>query len=209
MLLPALLLTLVAPLAAFAQDDLTHLLQAIETRYNSPRTLQVLFEQSFSGAGRLTRTERGILYIQKPGRMLWEYSTPPGKFFLADGKFAYFYTPSTQQVSRTPLKESDDLRAPLAFLMGRLDFQRDFKEFRTHPEAADLYIAATPKSEKAPYTQVEFLVTPSRQIRLLKVTGQDRSMMEYRLAGEMLNPPLNARIFQFRLPEGARLLEEQ
>ncbi len=201
-------LLLFAP-ALSAQTELLRLLHGVEERYNNPRSMQFAFEQTQSGSGRITRAESGSLYLERPGRMLWDYRQPAGKFFLADGKFAYFYSPATRQVAKSPLKASDDLRAPLAFLMGRLDFQRDFKEFRTMPEGENTYIVALPKSEKAPYTQVAFLVTKAHQILRLRVTGQDQSVLVYSLSGERANPPLAAGLFTFRLPEGAELVEEQ
>ena len=152
---------------------------------------------------------RRDLYLLKPGRMLWRYRQPPGKFFLSDGKFAYLYSPAAKQVSKSPLKETEDLRAPLAFLMGRLDFQRDFKEFRTMREGENSYIVASPKSEKAPYTQAAFLVNKENQILRLRVTGQDQSILIYNLSGERSNHALSPTLFTFRMPEGAELVEER
>ncbi len=199
------LLTL--PLAAATPTE--SLLKGVEQRYNRPKTIQMRFEQSQSGKGRITRSESGTLSLQKPGRMRWDYTVPEGKLFLADGKFVYFYNPVTSKVSKSKLKESDDLRAPLAFLMGRLDFHRDFKEFRTQPEGDDTYVIAAPKSDRAPYTQVAFLVAPDFRIKLLRVNGQDHSIMVYRLTGEQVNPDIDAALFRFRMPAGAILVDEE
>jgi outer membrane lipoprotein carrier protein len=169
--------------------------------------MQLSFEQASTGLGRLTRTESGTLFLQKPGRMRWDYSTPHGKVFLADGKHVWLYVPSTGRVERSALKESDDLRAPLAFLMGRLDFNRDFKEFRTREEGGDLYIVATPKSDRAPYESVEFLVTPEHRIRLLKVMGQDGSVTTFHLTNEKANPKLASDLFRFQVPSGVQVID--
>lgn len=186
---------------------MSRLLEAVENRYNTPRTMSFTFEQTYSGGGRMTRTERGELYLRKPGRMRWQYSEPPGKLFVTDGKFAYYYSPATNQVDKTRLKETDDLRAPLAFLMGRLDFKRDFKQFRTYAEGANTYIVATPKSEKAPYTQVAFVVNRQYRIEMLRVNGQDESILVYRLSDEKANPPLDAKLFTFQAPPGSQIVE--
>jgi len=199
---------LVASIGLLAAVDLSTLLKGVENRYNRSRTMQMEFEQTQSGQGQIARTESGTLAIQKPGRMRWTYSRPAGKFFLTDGKFAYYYSPNTRQVSRSKIKDAEDLRAPLAFLIGNVDFHRDFKEFRTSPEGANTYIAAIPKSPRAPYTQVDFLVTPDYRIELLKVTGQDGQIMRYKLTGEKSNPALPASTFQFVKPDGAELIDE-
>lgn len=195
-------------LAANAQTGLSNLLAGVEKRYNSPRTMSFAFEQTYSGGGRITRTERGRLTLQKPGKMRWQYTDPADKLFLTDGKFAYYYSPTSRRVDKIKLKETDDMRAPLAFLMGRLDFRRDFREFRTYQEGPNTYIVAIPKSDKAPYTQVAFVVNPKFQIEMFRVNGQDQSVLVYRLADEQINPRLDPSQFVFHPPAGVDIVEE-
>jgi outer membrane lipoprotein carrier protein len=190
-----------------AQTELSKLLKSVENRYNRPGTMQMSFQQTLTGGGRIGQSESGVLYLQKPGRMRWDYKTPAGKIFLADGKHVWFYSPHSGRVERSAMKESGDERTPLAFLMGRLDFYRDFKEFRTRPEGEDLYVIAKPKSERAPYEVVEFLVAPDARLKLLKVVGQDRSVMTLRFADEKPNPALNPALFRFTMPAGAELVD--
>ena len=71
--------------------------------------------------------------LRKPGKMRWDYSQPKGKLFVSDGKFLWLYTPDENRVEKMKLKESEDMRAPLAFLLGKLDFD---KEFQQHPGEA-------------------------------------------------------------------------
>ena len=80
--------------------------------------------------GRPRKSESGELTLRKPGRMRWDYTAPAGKLFLSDGKQVYLYTPDSNRVERMPLKESDDMRAPLAFLLGKLDFAKEFRDFQ-------------------------------------------------------------------------------
>src|SRR5258708_30722619 len=111
--------------------------------------------------------------------MRWQYSSPKGKLFLSDGKFVYLVTPDSNRVQKMKVKESEDMRAPLAFLLGRLHFEKDFQNFQTRTEGADTWITADPKSADLPYTKVEFQVTPQFQIRRVVVTGQDFSVLHF------------------------------
>ncbi len=187
--------------------ELSEAIAGIERRYNAPKTMQLLFEQTYTWQGRPPRTERGKLYLQKPRRMRWQYEVPAGKLFLSDGEHVFFYSPNANRVEKMPLKESGDLRTPLAFLMGRLELRRDFREFRSRPEGADLHITAIPKSDQAPYARVEFLVASDFRIRRLVVTGQDRSVMEFRFFEERLNPRLDPGLFVFQAPPDAEFVE--
>src|SRR6266852_9857315 len=108
-----------------ADVDVSRTLKGIEDRYNNAQTLQVAFTESYTLQGR-KRTEKGELFLRKPGRMRWQYSAPAGKLFVSDGKFVYYYNPDENRAEKMKLKETDDMRAPLAFLLGRLQFQNDF-----------------------------------------------------------------------------------
>ncbi|MCS7314921.1 MAG: outer membrane lipoprotein chaperone LolA [Bryobacterales bacterium] len=197
-----------AALAATAPaGELGALLRALEERYNRARTLEAAFEQSYRGQGRAWKPERGKLWLRKPGKMRWEYSEPAGKLFVTDGRFAWLYSPALREVERTRLKETDDLRAPLAFLLGKLDFQRDFGRFVWRREGPDYWIVAEPRSERLLFSRVEFRVDAELRIRHLRVEGQDRSVMEFRFDNERLNPPLEDSLFEFRPPPGVRVIE--
>ncbi len=105
------------------------------------------------------------------------------------------------------LKETEDMRAPMAFLLGRLDFNKDFGEYRTKPEGNSLSITAIPKSDKMAYRQVTFVVAPDAHIERLVVIGQDSSVLDFSFSGEKLNPPINDQMFRFQLPNGAEFVD--
>ena len=104
-------------------------------------------------------------------------------------------------------KESEDMHAPLAFLLGRLHFEKDFRNFETRPEPPNTWITAEPKSPDLPYTKVQFLVTPQFQIRRVQVTGQDNSVLDFTFDQEKLNPVLNNKLFDFQAPPHAEWVE--
>lgn len=188
--------------------DITKILVGVDRHYNSIKTLEVEFSEKSSFQGR-TRTEKGELYLRKPGRMRWDYSTPAGKLFVSDGKYIYMYTPSDNRYARMPLKETEDMRAPLAFLLGRLNFFDDFRNFKALPDGrGSVFITANPKSDKMPYSEVSFLVSPNdSEIHWLRVRGQDGSEMEFVFEGEQRNPPLKDSLFKFDPPKGAEVID--
>ncbi len=193
--------------AAGADMDLPEILRGVENRYNRAQTLQVLFQQTYLAPRRGPRTESGELFLRKPGRMRWQYTNPAGKLFVSDGKYLYLYTPGDNRVERSRAKETEDMRAPLAFLLGRLDFERDFKLFLTRKNGAEISITAEPRSDRMPYTQVEFTVGPSFEIREVEITGEDNSIMQFRFENEKLNPRLKDKLFEFQPPPGAEIVE--
>lgn len=202
-----LIIGLLAVLAFAADPGLDNLLHAVETRYNQAKTLQVLFREDYTPAGRSRRTDAGILMLRKPGRMRWDYTQPKGKLFVSDGKYLWLYTPAENQVEKMSLKESGDMRAPLAFLLGKLNFQKEFRDIKAVEEEHGTRITAEPKSDNLPYSRVEFLVDGDRRIREVKVTGYDRSILDFTFDQEKLDPRLDARLFEFQVPAGAEVVE--
>jgi outer membrane lipoprotein carrier protein len=189
-----------------AETDLKQLLKGVENRYNKAKTLQVAFNETYTVAGRPRQSESGQLTLRKPGRMRWDYSTPAGKLFLSDGKSVYLYTPSSSRVEKMPLKESEDMRAPLAFLLGKLDFAKEFRDFNMKPDGPNFNVTATAKTDKLPYEKVEMLVTPGFEIRRLVVTGQDKSILTFNFDQEKVNPPVADASFRFQMPAGATMV---
>ncbi len=104
--------------------DVKNIVHRLETRYHSARTLQATFLERYVENGRVVRTEAGIAYFRRPGKMRWEYQSPEKNLFLVDGKWAWFYVPADHTVTRVPAKESTDWRTPLALLAGEMKVSR-------------------------------------------------------------------------------------
>jgi len=197
---------LLSSVAAAADIDVPRTLKGVEDRYNRTQTLQLSFTESYQQGAR-TRVEKGDLFLRKPGRMRWQYTAPAGKLFVSDGKFIYSYTPQDNRAEKMKLKETDDMRAPLAFLLGRLDFNKDFREFRARAEDGGVFITAIPKSDKLPYSEVSFLTTPDFAIRRLEVKNQDNSVLRFAFENEKKDPPLQDSLFRFTPPPGVEYVD--
>ena len=195
-----------AGLATAADQRTEQLLKQVERRYNSAITLTVHFSETYRGPGRPARTETGTLYLLKPGKMRWEYTSPAGKLFVSDGKSVYLYLPSQHRAEKMSLKVSEDMRAPLAFLLGKLNFEKEFQTMQARPDAGGTLITAEPKTANLPYSKVEFAISPAFEIRKLRVIGQDQSILDFEFGQERLNPPFSAGLFQFHAPPGTEVV---
>jgi outer membrane lipoprotein carrier protein len=194
--------------SAIAGDaNLEALLKGVETRYNKAKTLQVLFQEDYTPPGKMRMTDRGILMLRKPGRMRWDYSQPAGKLVVSDNKFLWVYNPANNQYQQLKLQESDDMRVPLAFLLGKLDFDKEFKNLQARPEGSDTRIVGESKTDNLPYSEVQFLVTRDFRIREVKWTGFDGAVMEFTFDQERLEPVLDPKLFQFVVPKGAEMVQ--
>jgi len=139
--------------------------------------------------------------------MRWDYSQPAGKLFISDGKLLWLYTPAENRVEKMKFQESDDMRAPLAFLLGKLHFDKEFRNLQGKAEGTDTRITAEPKTDNLPYSAVEFVVAPDSRIKEVRVTGFDKSVLHFTFDQERVDPRLDDKLFQFQVPKGAELVE--
>ncbi len=129
-----LIVLLFASACGFAQTDVHQLADRVDRHYNNLQTLQTEFTENYRGAG-ISRTESGTLWLKRPGHMRWEYVQPRDKLFVTDGKTAWFYVPGEKQARKMVLKKLDDLRTPLAYLLGRTRLEKEFAGLSLAPDA--------------------------------------------------------------------------
>src|SRR5881397_1890872 len=106
--------------------DVHALARAVDEHYNRLRTLQAEFTEIYRGSG-IERTEPGTLWLKKPRKMRWEYRSPREKLFVSDGKAVWFYLPAERQLRKTDFKKLDDLRSPIAFLLGKTKLENELE----------------------------------------------------------------------------------
>src|SRR5580692_12269030 len=119
------------------------LAQRVDKYYNGLHSLRTTFTESFRGMG-IDRQESGVLLLRKPGKMHWSYTNPPGKVFLLDGKYAWFYSPGDAQVERLAAAQLDDLRSPLRFLLGHTQLQKELDGLTLTTTDAGLQLSGVP-----------------------------------------------------------------
>ena len=198
--------------AIFAQTSVPKLAEEVDAHYNHLRTLQANFTEIYRGAG-ISREESGTLWLKRPGRMRWNYQKPREKLFVSDGKTAWFYVPGEQQARRTPMKKLEDLRSPLAYLLGKTKLRKEFEALSLAPDAppwhpGDTVLRGVPKFMEG-VNQVLMEIAPDGKIVRLVVDGADGSTTEYRFEDQQENLEIADRQFQFTPPPGVQVIEQE
>jgi outer membrane lipoprotein carrier protein len=134
---PAILLAFLFSnaLAIGAQTDLDKMINGLQSKYNKISTLAADFTQVHTSRDQRERRESGNLLLKKPGRMKWDYTTPEEKHFISDGKWLYEYVVAEKAVTRSSLKETGDMRAPFAFLLGQGKLRQEFRRIEFAKES--------------------------------------------------------------------------
>ena len=188
------------------RSDPSAVLKRVDDHYNRIRTLRCSFTEHFSGLG-ADRTERGVLLLERPGRMRWDYTAPAGKLFLLDGKYAWTYTPGDAQVQRIRSKQIDDLRSPLRFLLGKARLNRELSDVRVTARPDGFHIAGVPKGLEQHIEEISLNVLATGTIQAIQIRERDGSVTEFALTnvGEDVVLPQDA--FHPHLPEGVPVVD--
>jgi outer membrane lipoprotein carrier protein len=196
-----LLMTL--PLAAQSvAPSAAQLAAAVDHHYNSLRRLRVNFTESYAGMG-MDRHESGVLLLEKPGRMRWNYAEPAGKVFVLDGKYGWFYTPGDAQVQQIPAKKLDDLRSPLRFLLGHAQLTKELNGLTMTPAEDGLFrLRGVPRGMEQRVRSLELIVTAEGTIQSMTLEELDGSRTSFVFKDEQANPVLAADSFRFTPPAG-------
>jgi outer membrane lipoprotein carrier protein len=191
--------------ATFAQQPALsahELAQRVDRHYNQLHSLKAGFTESFTGLG-MQRTESGTLLLLKPGRMRWQYSSPAGKLFLLDGKYAWFYSRGDSQVQRIPARELDDLRSPLRFLLGHTQLEKELNNLKLAAGSNGSFtLTGQPKGQEKRVARLTLTVTPGGTITGIEMEETDGALTRFTLTGEIPNAPIPADTFHFAPPPG-------
>jgi outer membrane lipoprotein carrier protein len=214
LLFSCLLLAAVAiPLQA---EDIHALARAVDDHYNHLRSLQSDFTEIYQGDGP-ERVESGRLWLKKPRKMRWEYRSPKEKLFISDGQAVWFYLPAERQLRKTSLKKLDDLRSPLAFLLGKTKLESELRGLSKAVDqspliAGDIVLRGVPQgvlpqSMAGLVSEVLLEITPSHQIARIVLMDADGATTEFRFADWKENVELSDRQFTFTPPPGVETVD--
>jgi len=218
-------------LFSFSQPSITvtqSVVIRLEARYRSARTLQATFLERYTENGRVVRTEAGIAYFRRPGKMRWEYQSPEKNLFLVDGKSAWFYVPADHTVTRVPARQSTDWRTPLALLAGEMKVSRVCTRIEPaideKPESPDHVVLfckvrgaasdarkqgsqdVSPQSGDSSEAVFFEIVEDSGELVRVLVREAGGVAVEFHFTNWKLDPPIDDSLFHFRAPSGVAIV---
>lgn len=224
----ALITTLAAGTWVVAQETASDLVSRFESSYRHAKTLQATFLERYIENGRQVRSEAGVAYFSKPGKMRWEYESPEHNLFVIDGRWSWFYVPADHTVTRIRAKESADWRTPLALLAGEVKVSHICAHVNleqkqaTHPGGAVLKCSLRAKQAQGDRKSADLLpseASPTADTILFEIDAQNGELLrieatdpggvqiEFRFANWRFNPDLERSMFQFAPPKGVAIVD--
>ena len=198
-------------LDAATPPDVKSVAAAVDAHYNHLHSLEAEFTEVYRGSG-MDRTESGTLWLKKPGKMRWEYRSPKEKLFVSNGKDAWFYVPDDRQARKESAKKLEDVRSPLAFLLGKTKLEKELRGLSLAPDIEPLtegnvVLRGVPTALSDQISEIVLEVTPENQIARLIIQGVDGATTEYRFANQKEDVTIADGRFDFKAPVGTEVVE--
>ncbi|MBN2431439.1 MAG: outer membrane lipoprotein carrier protein LolA [Acidobacteria bacterium] len=155
-------------------------------------------------------TATGILWLQRPASMRWEYRDPEEKLFILRDREYILYTPVDRQVLIQELEPAEIAESPLAFLLGDRNRLPESFAVETIAAAPGQYIfLLTQKEPRTPFDKVVLHVSgPDYLLEKLTLYENNGTVHVYRFSNIRLRDSLSGRLFRFQAPSGIDVLRE-
>lgn len=222
------LLAQIAGASGSKPDDVGSLIQKFEHRYRGSTTLQAAFFERYLENGKEVRSESGMAFFGKPGKMRWEYQSPERNLFVVDGKWSWFYVPADHTATRIRARDSSDWRTPLALLAGEMKVSRICARVQFDPQAQALnpngimlrcaLRGSPPEKSREAGNAVSLLDSEAATVSfelnretgdLLRIVMLDPGgvQIEFRFADWQFDPHLDGSKFHFAPPVGVAIVD--
>jgi len=193
-------------------QNASEIVEKLQAKYEDVNSFRARFEQTLSSRG-IRQSESGIVMMKRPGKMYWEYHNPTEKYFVADGKKAYFYVPQYEQVMVSEL-DLENADSPLLFLLGKGDFEHDFEieieeDNTTTDQLSGIVLRLVPREPHPEFSQLLLEIDPvSFMIRKLTVIEPIGQQNEYLLKDIQENVKIPDRQFRLKIPSNVEVIEQ-
>jgi outer membrane lipoprotein carrier protein len=181
-------------------------LGAVEAWLKETRTLEGRFVQTLrSGALGTGLSESGRLWIERPGRMRWDYEDPERKVALVNGEHTALYLEAEKQWIRGRLGEESGLLP--ALLAGN----RPLSELFTASDAGGSRVRLRPReSDGGTLEEIVLEIRPDTgAIDGAEILDAAGNRTAYRFEGWKRNRKLPDGVFAFEPPPGTEFVDAQ
>ena len=180
------------PAAQLAPQDAA-VLQRVAAYLQGIHTMTAKFEQAVTGGGVAT----GYVWVQRPGRMRFQYDPPNKMLMFADSFNVYYWDPELKQMSTIALKSTPAwflLRDPISFTDGVT-----VTHFEHSGNTVRVTVVQTAEPDQGSLT-MEFTENPL-VLRHWTVVDQKGKITDVTLSEAQYGMALDPNLFQYHDPK--------
>ena len=202
-----------APAAAPLSPETASAVSGLQSWLDGTRTLEARFRQSLvSGALGTTASEAGRLYLERPGRMRWDYLDPERKIAMLIGERTSLYLEEDRQLIRGSLGAQDSALPLLLTGDGRLLdlFTATLTATPTAGGRGAYRLRLAPRGARGSFAEVTLTLRPKIwSIEDAEVLDEMGNRTTYAFTDVKRNRPLPVGVFAFEPPPGTEIVDER
>lgn len=184
----------------------------VQKKYDTITSLEAEFQQLTTLSGLSGRAQKGsgVVVIQKPGRLRWDYYKPHRQVLVCDGDEVSFYLEREKQliVSKATAYLSEDLT--YAFFTGRGNLLTDFlieAGPESMAEAGSYCLKLTPRKTHAQVHHLYLWVDQeSFDLRRIRLVDHLESLTDISFVNMVFDKKFADTFFYFVPPEGTEII---
>jgi len=205
---------------ALSADSFVHpsdVAKAMQAKFKALKAYQADFALSIKDLGK-TRTSSGVATYAEGGKLNFTFSQPAGDIIVSNGQTLYVYVARLRAVGRQPLKTRDKdgksiysagTAEGLSNLFRRYHYRFDRPEQPRDTEHGRFFILELKEKEiTGGYDKITLYVEPETYlIRRMQASSPSGRSVELSFSNIKLNPAIDAKLFQFKEPENAKIVD--
>lgn len=208
-----LLTWLVSQILIAAPTDITadEVVRRLENRLKSITTLRADFRQFYySTSSPEPMRGQGQVFIRRPNRMRWEYSSPEKQIFLLKDNNFWLYFPEDKQLIKNAAQSEVLESEVLGLLSGNFSLSERYRvEFNSFPsDRKNVYQLRLQPLEEGQFSYI--LLEIDRQNWLITKAvffEPDGSKLEYHFSRLVTGRSIPDEIFDLRIPPDCEIIE--
>lgn len=198
------------PVNPCAHQDLPRLIGEIQRHYQVTDSFRASFAEQIVPLSGEPKMRHGKIYLQKPGKMRWDFAAPDNETIVCDGTTLYSYQPDLNQVVEVPISRAFSSSAATAFLLGVGRLEQDFQPAWPASQPADgsVGVVLRPKPGQGTGQTVDLEVDPHTcSIKAVRIEDQIGNVTRLEFLNPQTNVGLDASMFHFNVPAGADVVQ--
>ena len=206
-LIRMLLVAALGFVASQVQADDQVAISRLTDMLNKAQTITGRFSQlTLDGSGTQLQETSGELALKRPGLFRWHTDEPMEQLLVSNGEKVWLYDPDLQQITIQTLDQRLT-HTPALLLSG--DVSKISENFEiTHKEGGDVVdFILKPKAKDTLFDtlRLSFRNGVINDMQLIDSVGQRTNIL---FLGVKMNQKLDAAQFDFKIPEGADVIQE-
>lgn len=206
-LIRMLLVAVLGLTAVSVQADDKMAINRLTEMLNKAQTITGRFSQlTLDGSGTQLQETSGELSLKRPGLFRWHTDAPMEQLLVSNGEKVWLYDPDLQQVTVQTLDQRLT-HTPALLLSG--DVSKISENFDiTHKEGGDVVdFILKPKAKDTLFDtlRLSFRNGVINDMQLIDSVGQRTNIL---FLGVKMNQAIDAAQFNFKIPEGADVIQE-